>query len=406
MQHPSTPDPLDQAAPAAPAPAPRLAALKVQKPGASELNPAQRRFNRLLAQVDKLGQQRAHIEHLATVLRAPHLERITDLEGQVRQVQTAMVLFLHERLQRKGLTSTQQKSARAVLMPLLRSLLEQGDDNPQLQPLQAEYLGSETPQPSDAQALRQDALETIAELEAALGISLNLGDPEQYDSPEQLMALAMKRLQEHAHAEKAQAAARQAQRKPTAKQKKAQEEAQDAKSAMRTIYRQLASALHPDRETDPAEHQRKSALMGQANAAYERGDLGTLLRLQLQAQQVDAGSIARMADDKLAALSRLLKDQVTLLEQELFQAEMRLGDELDIVVRATFPMKHVQAQLRGVQERLERLVAMMQRDLERVQDDAELKRWLREQAALDREHARRMALQQQFFQLDPEDFFD
>ena len=406
MQHPSTPDPLDQAAPAAPAPAPRLAALKVQKPSASELSPAQRRFNRLLAQVDKLGQQRAHIEHLATVLRAPHLERITDLEGQVRQVQTAMVLFLHERLQRKGLTSTQQKSARAVLMPLLRSLLEQGDDNPQLQPLQAEYLGSETPQPSDAQALRQDALETIAELEAALGISLEIGDPEQYDSPEQLMALAMKRLQEHAHAEKAQAAARQAQRKPTAKQKKAQEEAQDAKSAMRTIYRQLASALHPDRETDPAEHQRKSALMGQANAAYERGDLGTLLRLQLQAQQVDAGSIARMADDKLAALSRLLKDQVTLLEQELFQAEMRLGDELDIVVRATFPMKRVQEQLRGAQERLERLVAMMQRDLERVQDDAELKRWLREQAALDREHARRMALQAQFFQFDPEDFLD
>ena len=131
-----------------------------------------------------------------------------------------------------------------------------------------------------------------------------------------------------------------------------------------------------------------------------------MLRLQLQAQQVDAGSIARMADDKLATLSRLLKDQVTLLEQELFQAEMRLGDELDIVVRATFPMKRVQEQLRGAQERLERLVAMMQRDLERVQDDAELKRWLREQAALDREHARRMALQAQFFQFDPEDFLD
>lgn len=69
------------------------------------------------------------------------------------------------------------------------------------------------------------------------------------------------------------------------------------------------------------------------------------------------------------------------------------------------PRKHVQAQLRGVQEQLERLVAM-QRDLERVQDDAELKRWLREQAALDGEHARRMALQQRVFQLDPEDFFD
>ncbi len=66
---------------------------------------------------------------------------------------------------------------------------------------------------------------------------------------------------------------------------------------MRTIYRQLArGALHTDRVTDPAEHQRKSALMGQAYAAYERGD-GYLGRAcNWKPSRFDAGSIARMAD--------------------------------------------------------------------------------------------------------------
>ncbi|MFX4717623.1 molecular chaperone DnaJ, partial [Acinetobacter baumannii] len=88
-----------------------------------------------------------------------------------------------------------------------------------------------------------------------------------------------------------------------------------------SIYRQLASALHPDREPDPVERERKSALMSQANAAYERGDLTALLQLQLQAAQVDEAHIAQMADDKLAALSLLLKDQVKTLEGELGDAE-------------------------------------------------------------------------------------
>ena len=37
------------------------------------------------------------------------------------------------------------------------------------------------------------------------------------------------------------------------------------------------------------------------------GDLTALLQLQLQAEQVDEAHIAQMADDKLAALSLLLR---------------------------------------------------------------------------------------------------
>ena len=42
----------------------------------------------------------------------------------------------------------------------------------------------------------------------------------------------------------------------------------DAKSAIRTVFRQLASALHPDREPDEQERLRKTGLMSEVNAAY------------------------------------------------------------------------------------------------------------------------------------------
>lgn len=173
-----------------------------------------------------------------------------------------------------------------------------------------------------------------------------------------------------------------------ARQRKVDQQMQDAKAAMRSIYRQLASALHPDREPDAAERERKTVLMGQANAAYERGDLTTLLRLQLQANRMDEDSISRLADEKLAELTLLLKEQVASLEQELAIAEQRLGDELGVAVSARMNEPLLQLRLKLLQNDLADTLLVMQHDLERVRDEAELKRWLREQAALARKQER------------------
>ena len=50
--------------------------------------------------------------------------------------------------------------------------------------------------------------------------------------------------------------------------------------ALRDVFRRLASALHPDRETDPARRAAKTALMQQANRAH--GDRNLLALLELQ----------------------------------------------------------------------------------------------------------------------------
>ena len=65
--------------------------------------------------------------------------------------------------------------------------------------------------------------------------------------------------------------------------------------AVREIFRKLASALHPDRETDPGERARKTALMQRANVAYAANDLLGLLELQFEVDQIDASRWKRCA---------------------------------------------------------------------------------------------------------------
>jgi len=67
----------------------------------------------------------------------------------------------------------------------------------------------------------------------------------------------------------------------------------NATQSIREIFRKLASALHPDRETDRKGREVKTALMLQVNRAYAGNDLLTLLELQIE--QVDASHIARGA---------------------------------------------------------------------------------------------------------------
>lgn len=361
--------------------------LKVLPRGREKLSPAQQRFNKLLARVDNLGRQLQNIQRLVDAVRAPHLERVSGLERRITQTQTDMALFLHERLQRKGLTAAQKKSVHSILESLLQVLEPEGDDSP-LAALRSVYFPNE----EQARSLQDAKRQVLDAMEATLGHPLDLEGLDDIDSPEELLASVIRKVQDERQAEED----RQAQRPTTAKQRKAQEQAQDAKTALRTIYRQLASALHPDREPDLAERERKSALMSQANAAYERGDLVTLLRLQLQAEQVDETHIARLADDKLAALSLLLKEQVATLESEVFEAEMRASAQLGIHVTATMDEAMLSRRLLHAQEDAERIARTMQADLERVHDDVQLKLWLREQAALARQQAREDAMLERF----------
>lgn len=371
-----------------------VARLKVQKTAQGKLSAAQQRFNKQLARVNNLGRQMQDIEQLAASVREPHLAQISAYERAIAQTQAQMLLFLHERLQRKGLSAAQQKSVCALVQSLLQVARPEMDEA-QWTALHAQYFPPEVQkqQAQERQEAKQQVLDAVADF---LGRPLDLDGIDGMDSPHELFEAVMRQVQADRDTAQERQAARKAGRPPTAKQRKAEQNALDAKAALRAIYRQLASALHPDRETDPMERERKSALMSQANAANARGDLVTLLRLQLQAEQVDEAHIASMADEKLAALSLLLKEQVAVLEREVAEAEMRLSNELGVMVSATMKEAVLTAHLQRLQREMARTAEGMQQDLERVRDDAELKRWLREQAALARQQEREEAMLMRF----------
>ncbi len=104
----------------------------------------------------------------------------------------------------------------------------------------------------------------------------------------------------------------------------------DHAPTLRAIYRKLASALHPDREPDPQERARKTALLQRANAAHQSGDLLALLGLQLEIDLVDTTQLSCLADAQIKDYVQALKAQLADLEEEI--------DSIEDGFRSTLPV--------------------------------------------------------------------
>jgi hypothetical protein len=358
----------------------------VQADAQAKLTPAQQRFNELLAHIERLSGQIQRLETWSDRHRYAHIQALRESVQQAQVHRKSLLLFVHERLQTADLTDRQQRMARGLVRGWIGQLSAAAD--PQVQALVDEYVSEEDTQEA-AEELAEAAQAMRERIEEALGQPLN--KPSQYQTPEEMMQAGMRQWQQQQEANEAKKNAKRTARKAQKQAQKKNAAAEkgevpvglmrelDAKSAIRTIFRQLASALHPDREPDEQERLRKTGLMSEVNAAYEKNDLTTLLRLQMQVSQVNPQSTARMADDKLIAMSLLLKEQVAALEEDLDQLESRLSRELCVPVRADAEETVMAQSLQRLQADQRYITDTLAADLRRIQNDAELKRWLKEQ---------------------------
>lgn len=150
------------------------------------------------------------------------------------------------------------------------------------------------------------------------------------------------------------------------------------KQSVRDIFRKLASALHPDREADPAEHGRKTALMKRANVAYAANDLLGLLELQLEVDQIDQTGLDNLSDDRIKQYNRILDGQVREIGSEILALEsaiaLDMGWELDRRLTPKAMLKGLHVDIAKMRANIKGIEA----DLVALVDIKQLKAWLKD----------------------------
>ncbi|WP_295522332.1 J domain-containing protein [uncultured Pseudacidovorax sp.] len=193
--------------------------------------------------------------------------------------------------------------------------------------------------------------------------------------------------QARAAADQAEAAraAHRARRTRQAKERAAQAEARDTAVPLREVYRRLASQLHPDREPDPAERERKTTLMQRANRAYEAGQLLELLEIQQVLASAESSRLAQMNDEAIARYNRLLESQLADLQTQWRAGQLRLAAAFGLPSHPTLTAASFEADLRSRKHSLVAAQKGLQQFLRALEAPGALREWLRQESASERE---------------------
>lgn len=289
--------------------------------GTVPLTRNQRRFNRLTARLQQLHAEVSSWRDTADRFRQRALSELEPLRRRLFVEQRDAALFLDKLLtgQATGnrLTRSRRRKLAALVGQLCLTLLHDGED----EEIQAIFDRHSGMRHSD---VRREELEfTEVMLGAMFGDDLMRGH--SASDVEELLNQAGERLDARAEAQGARAQAQS--RAPRSKQR---DQRQEASRSMREVFRRLAGALHPDREADPVERERKTALMQRVNRAYESNDLLELLTVQLEIEQIDSDHLAKASDERLGHYCAVLREQEIALEREMFELQAPFRAALDL----------------------------------------------------------------------------
>lgn len=357
--------------------------------GTKKLSAGQRKFNGLIKKIEKQRQVLQAWEASVPL----YMERwSTEFRPQLDSYHEGNLEFLYLLDACSGqvkLSKADRKTLSQEICALAISLME--DDSETLKALYTKHSGRdfEADRHEEDQLLKQGLHEIYG---------FDLGDDTDLNSPE---AIAQK-LHEQFQAEHAKH--QQKPQKKTARQLREEKEAHQTSQSVREIYRKLASTLHPDRESDPVERERKTALMQRVNHAYSERNLLELLQLQLEVEHIDTDTINTLSTEKLKHYNQVLTEQLGKLEQETLSLELAFKEQFDL---DPFDLVTPENLLDEYQHQLNRLI-IDTHDLKQLSqalqtDPKALKAWLKEQ----REYQKAMTLNLEgdLFDYLPDEFF-
>lgn len=336
-----------------------------------KLSAAQRKFNSLLKKIDKQRQTLLDWEAAMPGYQQRWHEEFLPLHAQYAERQLALLNALDHASDRVKLAKADRQTLQTVICELAAALMN-GPHREHLKALYNKHSGGNFDDDERLENLiLKDALEQVYDIK--------LDDDLDFNSPEELALHLQERL-----ADEQKEQSEKPQQDFTARKKKDQEHARQASKSLREVYRKLASALHPDRETDEAERQRKTVLMQRANKAYAERNLLELLELQLEAEHLDQAALQTMPDERLKHYNRILSEQYNEWVIEVSNIAFGFAQQFDIEPFTPVTLANSASHVNGALKALESQIDDLDGLLVEIDSPKGLKRWLKaERAAME-----------------------
>lgn len=335
-----------------------------------DLSPEQERFAELVKQAEALAERIQALRALVDSHRIKHFATLKPLQSRLANYQRDMVLWLDLRVKSKSLTTKQQRLLRRMICHMALEFAMDGDEEMRI--LHDAYSDETLAEIQQAQAA-----EAQAYFEEMMGQSLDEDKP--FETVDDVLHARFEKIRKQAEAREKAKEFRKNKRAKNTNQQDSEQLLEDADSALRTIYRQLASALHPDRESDPDVRNFKTQLMSTANTAYKRRDLFALLQLQHQANLTDVKIAASLAHEKIAALTVLLTERMRTMHRDLRDIELQAASEFVLAPSTIIHEASLKHHLKALERKLLEEINAVKQNMTSIQTDTGLKRWLKEQ---------------------------
>jgi hypothetical protein len=352
----------------------------IQSHGSKGASRAQTQFRNLIKKID--GQK----QRLATwnETLALHHQKITlDYEPLLTSfnAQRIELVNLFDRvLEQAKLKKTEVKKLEHLILDLVRTLIvEHGCED--LKPIYDKYAETDFDTEKQAdEAAASDAMKSM--MEEMLGVDFGEHDDiNTLDGMSRLFEEKVRQMQREEEENKLHAEERKAKRRKTARQQEKEDQKQvedgNISKSIKEIYRKLVTAMHPDRESDPVERERKTELMQKVNVAYEKHDLLQLLELQLVLEQIDLTHITTLADERLKYYNKVLRRQSEQLQQEIDEVEERVKFQFDQPPFMPLSPKLLLDELNADIAGIKRQIVGLREDLQDFKDINYLKAWLK-----------------------------
>lgn len=334
---------------------------------ASQANPLSKEQKAFNALIRKIERRRAKLAEWVAVLpqiQQKVMDDLLPLQRNLADLQMELAVALDAAHSGKSMTKAEKRKISIMIEEAMRAVLDFRDDDEAKVLLNKHAMTDFAAEEAEHLAAMQGILET-------LGIDLGEEVP---NSPEELMDCLQNRFN---HVDEAQEAQRKISPRETAKLAKREAEEKLLSQSIREIFRKLASALHPDRELDPTERERKTTLMQRVNEAYEQGNLLQLLELQLEIEQIDQDHLATVGPERLKHYTKILKGQLQDLDAEIADLAGGLTVNLGLSPFVQVEPSYLMGMLRSDIMSLRALTAEIKSQLHVVQVPGELKGFLK-----------------------------